>query len=509
LKQENPYKPDEFLNSYWGLALVLLMSIVGAAAIAKGGIVAVAGLIGMPFIVIFLNKIFLKPEMGITTILSLGFLAIGILRYLPGQIPLGLSIDGFLFLTYFALFLKSTTGYVPWHKASSTLTLLAAIWFGYSLFELINPEARSKVAWFYAMRGVSMYQLLLIPLVFILYDKIKYLQFFFLIWGALSILGSMKGVMQLFMGPDFAEQAWLNNGNAGTHILFGKLRVFSFYSDAGQFGAAQGHAGLVFGILYLACKEKKRKIFYLIVSLLGIWGMLMSGTRGAIAVPGAGAFIYLILKKNFKLTTIGFIAMVLFYVFFRYTMLLNGNAQIRRMRTGFDPNNPSLQVRHANQAILKGYLASRPFGGGLGSAGSWGLRFTPNGFLANVPTDSWFVAIWAENGIVGLYLHLGILFYILGYGSYIVLKKLKNPIMISRIQALVAGHAGIMAVSYGNGVLGQLPTSVILYTSMAYIFMAEKLEKEYVENEQLEQNKLIESSNIIAVKGKTIKRIKS
>jgi len=495
LKKENPYIDKDFLNSYWGIAFVFFMTFIAAMAISKAGVIAAIGFIGLPFIAIFLNKIFLKPEVGITTIIALGFLAIGILRYLPGQVPLGLSIDGFLFLTYIALFFKSTTGKVPWYKAKSTLTLLAAIWFMYSLFELINPEARSKVAWFYAMRGVSMYQLLLIPLVFILYDNVKSLQYFFFIWGFFSILGSLKGGMQLVMGPDFAEQAWLDAGNAGTHILFGKLRVFSFYSDAGQFGAAQGHAGLVFGILYLSCKEKKRKIFYLIVSLLGLWGMLISGTRGAIAVPGAGFFIYFILKKNFKLTTAGFVGMVLVYVFFRYTMLLNGNAQIRRMRTGFDPNNPSLQVRKANQAILKGYLASRPFGGGLGSAGSWGLRFTPNGFLANVPTDSWFVAIWAENGIVGLYLHLGILFYILGYGSYIVMFRLKNPIMINRIQALVAGHAGIMAVSYGNGVLGQLPTSVVLYTSMAYIFMAEKLEKELdemekIEKEEVEQKKL-------------------
>jgi len=222
----------------------------------------------------------------------------------------------------------------------------------------------------------------------------------------------------------------------------------------------------------------------LTASLLGIYGMLISGTRGAIAVPGAGFFLFLILKKNFKLTTIGFVAMILVYVFFRYTMLLNSNAQIRRMRTGFDPNNPSLQVRLANQKILKGYLASRPFGGGIGSAGNWGQRFSPNGFLANVPTDSWFVAIWAEQGIVGLYLHLGILFYILFYGSYIVLFRLKNPLMVNRIQALVAGHAGIMAVSYGNGVLGQLPTSVLLYTSMAYIFMAEKLEKEMEEEQK-------------------------
>ena len=478
------YKNKPFLKTTGGLVFVLFLSFIAGAAIAKGGLVAIAALIGLPIAIAFINKVFLKPEVGITTVLSLGFLAIGVLRYLPGNLPLGLSIDGFLFLTYIALFFKSTTGYIPWHKAQNILTLLALVWFLYSLFELVNPEAKSKIAWFYAMRGVSLYMLLLVPLVFILYDNLKSLQFFLMVWAVLSILGSLKGLMQSLVGPDFAEQAWLNAGNAGTHILFGKLRVFSFFSDAGQFGAAQGHAGLVFGILYLACKEKKRKILYLTASLLGIYGMLISGTRGAIAVPGAGFFLFLILKKNFKLTTIGFVAMILVYVFFRYTMLLNSNAQIRRMRTGFDPNNPSLQVRLANQKILKGYLASRPFGGGIGSAGNWGQRFSPNGFLANVPTDSWFVAIWAEQGIVGLYLHLGILFYILFYGSYIVLFRLKNPLMVNRIQALVAGHAGIMAVSYGNGVLGQLPTSVLLYTSMAYIFMAEKLEKEMEEEQK-------------------------
>jgi len=475
---ENPlYKTTKPVQTIWGLLFVFVLSFVVGSAIAKGGIAAVIGLSAVPFVVVFINKIFLKPEIAITTIFVLAFTAIGILRYLPGEIPLGLTIDGFLLLTYIALFIKSTKETVPWEKAKSTLTLLALIWFLYSVFELVNPEAKSKVAWFYAMRGVSLYMLLLTPLVLILFDNMKSLKYFFVVWGVLSVLGSLKGAMQLIVGPDYAEQAWLNGGGALTHILFGKLRVFSFYSDAGQFGAAQGHAGVVFLILYLGCKERKTKLFYLVVSLLGFWGMFMSGTRGAIAVPGAGFMVYFFLKKNFKLTIAGIVLMALIYVFFKYTMLLNGNDQIRRMRTGFDPNNKSLQVRHANQAILAIYLDSRPFGGGIGSAGNWGQRFTPNGFLANVPTDSWYVMIWAEQGIVGLYLHLAILFYILFYGGYVVLFKLKNPKMINITQALVVGHAGIMLVSYGNGVLGQLPTSMLLYTSMAYIFAAERLDK--------------------------------
>jgi hypothetical protein len=52
--------------------------------------------------------------------------------------------------------------------------------------------------------------------------------------------------MQMTMGVDFAEQEWLNEGSYKTHILFGKLRVFSFFSDAGQFELIKGILALCF-----------------------------------------------------------------------------------------------------------------------------------------------------------------------------------------------------------------------------------------------------------------------
>ena len=295
------YNTKHVLKSPIGIIAIILIFSLFAFQVSTQGILAIVIFGAIPFIAIFLNKIFLNPQFGLASIFFLGFTAIGILRYMPVPIPLGLSIDGILILIYVSLFFKSIKEKVDWSKASNVLTLLAFIWFLYSLFELVNPEARSKIAWFYAMRGVSLYMLLLIPLVFILFDTIKSFQFFIAVWGILSLLGSLKGGMQLFFGPDYAEQNWLNAGAYVTHILFGKLRIFSFYSDAGQFGAAQGHTGLVFMILFFSCRIKKLKIFYLVVSLLGFWGMLISGTRGAIAAPGAGFLVYFLIKKNFKL----------------------------------------------------------------------------------------------------------------------------------------------------------------------------------------------------------------
>jgi hypothetical protein len=353
---------------------------------------------------------------------------------------------------------------------------------GYVLLQIANPEAVSLEAWFYAMRGYALYQWLLIPLVFILFNKPKDIKVFFLIWGILSLIGTLKAMQQYFLGIDSFEQRWLDQGGAETHVLFGKLRIFSFYSDAGQFGASQGHAAVVFGVLALFIKNNiKLRTFFIIVALAGLFGMVISGTRGAIAVPAMGAIMFLILRKSIPILVLGIIMGIGVYVFFAHTTIGQNNAEIRRMRTAFDPNEASLQVRLDNRKKFSGYLASRPFGGGIGSAGNWGQRFTPHTFLANTATDSWYVAIWAEAGIVGLCLHLLIVFYVLGTGVYNVMFKLKDDWLKGQITAITCGMAGIMAASYGNAVFGQFPTGILMYMGMVFIFISPKWDKKIQE----------------------------
>jgi hypothetical protein len=471
------------------IPLLILLSFVGLSAYltATKGLVAGVGIIIIPLVITYLIALFLHPKIGIITIIIFAFFTIGISRYIDAT--WGLVHDGLLLLMYLALFFKAFRIKIPWDKAKSQLTLLTTIWFGYAFLQIINPEAASFQAWFYAMRGVALYQWMIIPLLFILFNRPKDLNTFFIIWACLSLLGSLKGMVQLFIGLDPFEQAWLDGGGALTHILFGKLRIFSFYSDAGQFGASQGHAAVVFGVLTLFTKNKKLQLFYAIVAIAGLYGMLISGTRGAIAVPAMGGIMFLILKKNIKVLVLGAVMGIGVYVFFAHTTILNNNAEVRRMRTAFDPNDASLQVRLANQEKLGGYLASRPFGGGIGATGNWGQRFTPTTFLANTATDSWFVAIWADTGIVGLWLHLFILFFILVTGAYNVMFRIKNYKVKGQIAALVCGMAGIMLASYGNGVFGQFPTGILMYVGMVFIFLAPKWDEKLVTKEYQKQLK--------------------
>jgi hypothetical protein len=109
-------------------------------------------------------------------------------------------------------------------------------------------------------------------------------------------------------------------------------------------------------------------------------------------------------------------------------------------------------------------------------AGAKAKAYLPDAFLSNVATDSWYVLIWAEQGIVGLTLHLFILFYILIKGSVKIMFRIRDPILKLKMAALASGMMGVMVSSYGNAVLGTMPTSLLIYTSMALLLNSEKLD---------------------------------
>jgi hypothetical protein len=299
---------------------------------------------------------------------------------------------------------------------------------------------------------------------------------FIKIWFSISTFATIWGMKQLFVGMDFAENRWLEMGAKSTHILFGKLRVFSFYSDAGQFGAAQGHVGVVAGILAMGPISKKKRTIYLIVCLLNIYGMAISGTRGALFVVILGFVAYFLISNNMRILVPGAIVGLLVIGMLKYTNIGQQNDQVRRMRTALDPNDASLMARLENQKKLKTYMASRPIGGGIGSAGSWGQRFSPGTFLATTPLDSWYVKIFAESGIIGLFLYLSMLFFIL-INRFKFIFKMTDIDLKFKMAALYGGIFGVCFASYGNQIFGQFPTGSVMYMSLVYIFLAENFLK--------------------------------
>jgi len=458
--------------------LILTIILFGSAFLIAGlGLSAAIGLLLLPFVFIYLVLLFKNPILGYYTSIFLGFIILGSIRYSTG-VQVGMAMDGILVLTYIALIFNRFGERIDWSPAKKDITLLAALWFGYALFQVVNPESQSMAAWLAGMRGIALYMFLMIPLALTLIDNKRKIDVFLIIWGIMSLMATAKGIMQMTLGVDPFEKAWLDGGGAVTHMIFGKLRVFSFMSDAGQFGANQGYTAVVAGIVAIAENRKKNKIFFGIVAVLGLYGMLISGTRGSISVPFAGMILYLIHKRNKYIMVSGFFMLILVFVFFKYTSIGQTNSQIRRMRSAFDPNDASFQVRIANQKRLSTYLATRPFGGGIGHAGVKAKKYLPNAFLSSVATDSWYVLIWAEMGIVGLILHLFILFYVIIKSSYIIMFRIRDPILKWKMSALASGMFGVMVASYGNAVLGTMPTAMLIYTSMAILLNSDKYDDE-------------------------------
>jgi hypothetical protein len=471
-----------------GPAGLLLLIAAGIGWFAAGiGIMGFALFIIIMGVLAYTYLLFRHPIIGLYTAVALSFVLIGIGRYVKG-LQVGLGMDAILILTYLALFMNRFWEKIDWKPAKKDITVLALIWLFYSVFEIVNPEATSFAAWF-SGRGVSIYMFLLIPLVLLFINNSRKLDIFMYIWGVFALLATLKGIMQMNLGLDGAEQEWMNEGNYKTHILFGKLRVFSFLSDAGQFGANQAYTAVVATIFAIAQKKRYPKLFFLLVAFMGFYGMIISGTRGAMSIPLAGFMTYFILRKNIKVLAIGVALIAIIFIFFKYTTIGQDNPQIRRMRTAFDPNDASLVVRLNNQKLLKNYLASRPFGGGIGHGGVKAQKYLPNAFLSQIATDSWYVLIWVEQGIIGLILHLFILFYTVIKGSWKVMFRIRDPELKLKISALIAGMVGVMVASYGNAVLGGMPTGILIYISMAIILNCEMLDKNITRTNNLEKNK--------------------
>jgi hypothetical protein len=467
---------------------IFALGILSAYFISKHGTSLGTIMIVVPFFLLYLSFLFLNPILGLYTIAFLGYVILGILRYV--SIPMiGLSIDSVILLTFISLFFNNFYRKFDWKLVNRDITLLALLWMGYGLFSVANPELISFELWLSSFRTVSLYMLFVIILTLLLMNTRKQFSIFLMIWGIMTIIATLKGIGQQFIGLDKWEQAWIDAGAYSTHVLFGELRVFSFISDAGQFGANQAYAGIVFIILALKQEKITTRVFYLLVGISGIYGMFLSGTRGAISVVLFGLMLFFLLKRNKFIIFSGIVTLIVVFVFFKYTTIGQDVQQIRRMRTAFDPNDPSFQTRLANQKIFKKYLSTRPFGGGLGHAGKKVQKKLPNSFLANIATDSWFVLIWAEQGVVGLSLHLFILFYIIIKASYLIMYRIRDPIVKLNMTALAAGMIGIMVASYGNAVLGQVPTSIMIYVSMALLLTPERFDNEMAKEMEARRGK--------------------
>ena len=468
--------PHALLHSRWLLPAALAVALAagglaGQVGTTAPGLLLLLGPLGLGLLVL----IFRHPRAGVVAYVAYCFLLGFTGRHFVTEVPMGLGMDAILVLSWMAVVFHRSVN-LRLGQVRNDLCLLALVWFGYNVLELGNPAGPSPVGWVYEMRSTTLYWLLAVPLGWLVFNQQRDLRLFLALIIGFSVLGALYGMKQKFLGVDAMEQLWLDSGAGSTHLIWGQLRVFSFYSEAAQFGASQAHIGLICLILALGPFAWWKKLLFAAAALLLFYGMLISGTRGALFVVVAGAFVYLVLSKQPRVLVLGLVLAGGAFGVLKYTGIGNSNSDVRRLRTSLDPTDASFQLRMMNQANLRTYLATKPFGEGVGTIGIWGHQFNSDKYISTIEPDSYYVKVWAEYGIVGFILWFGMMLYILGKCGGIV-WRIRNPQLRQQLLALTAGYAGILVCSYGNEVMNQIPSGMIIYFSWVFVFAGPELDK--------------------------------
>jgi len=454
----------ERLNNPFGFLLIVGLTAFFGLAIGflgiKMGVLLFAAIVGIPLML----WVFLDEKVGIATALVIGFTIQ--LSYKFGDYPMGTLLDGLTMFMVLAIFIKQI-GKPDWSFAKSPISYYIIAWMVYSFIQILNPEAKSILAWVYTVRSMT----LLILLYFVCcyafssLERIKWVLKFTIF---LTLLSALYGLKQEWLGYTDWERVWLYSDPLRAELIvqWGRERVFSIFSDPTTFGILMAYMAVFCIVLAAgAFKTWQRVVLFLSAGAM-ILSMVYGGSRTPVVLIPAGFAFYVILTLRKEVI----VATGIFFVLGAGLMMKGtSNPVILRIQSAFNPGeDASFEVREASQEFIKPFIQSHPFGAGMGTTGIWGKRFSPNTMLASFPPDSGYVRIAVEMGWIGLILYMVLLFKIQQQGVYYYVR-VKDPQIKTIYLGLNVIVFLLIVASFPQEIIILLPTSIIFYISAAAI----------------------------------------
>ncbi len=456
----------QIIFSFFGLIISLLASI----SILKMDILGPIILVLASVLIVYFIFLFKDPKLGLISLVIYCFLSGFIGREII-ELPSGI---------YEALLLTTWIAAVFVYNSKDLLIInndfctLISIWFIISVLEVANPAGASILGWMAEIRTIALYPLLIIPLGFMLIKTNRNLNYFLVLFLVLALIACLNGIRQQHLGLTENEYLFLDDNP--THVLWGKIRIFSFY-DAAQFGSFQAQFAIISSVLAFGNFKLWKRLVLLGVACLFLYGMLISGTRGTIIVVIIGAFTAILLSKSYKILLAGTFFMLLVLGGLKYTHIGDRNYNIYRFRSALNPGDASLNVRLSSQELFREYLKTRPFGGGLGVTGHFGHKFNADKYLSTIEPDSLWVKIWVMYGIVGFVFWFCMYMYIIGQ-AFGIIWNIKNEKLRFKLIALLSGATGIFFCSYGNEIMNIMPSLLVVSLSLMMVYQGPLLDRE-------------------------------
>ncbi|MEM9822726.1 MAG: O-antigen ligase family protein [Bacteroidota bacterium] len=445
--------------------------ILCALAVGIAYIVSVLGLkysMALPILIIAIPLIgacLLDQSIGLVLILITAF-GIGLAsKY--AELPFGILLDALLILLFIGMLLNQIRFRVSGY-AKSPISVLIFIWVIYNIIQVLNPSAGSQLAWIFTVRSMAILILLYFVACYAFRTERIIMRTLKLIIG-LTFISALYGLKQEYFGFTDAELVWLYSDPERIRLIhqWSRLRIFSFFSDPTNFGILLSYMCTFCLILMTGPFSNLRKIILGVAAVSMILAMAYAGSRTPFVLMPFGLVIFALMSMNRKVIAILGIFMVL-----GTGMVLKStnSAVIYRIQSAFllSKSDDTMRVRLENQKIIQPFIHRHPFGGGLGSTGIWGKRFTPDSLLSSFAHDSGFVRVAVELGWIGLTIYCLFLYLVLRTSIYYYFR-VRNPKIKVIYLSLTVVFFQLTLANYPQEAMTILPTSIIFYILLAVL----------------------------------------
>ena len=408
---------------------------------------------------------------------------------LPSAIPMSMWNE-MIEIILLAIAIIDTRQTPHFGRCANLMLFALVIWCGFCTLQILNDTCDIGIdigAWYTGARLMA-FQILYAFVIFSIYIKspevlLKYLR----LWALLSLFSVFWTYKQKFIGLTPKESAWLYYGPGTlTHLLQAGtlIRYWSTFSDAASYGINAASSSVVFIIIAITSRITWERFFFAATSILVIWGMFQSGTRTAIFCLGVGLFLYIFLSKSIKIAVPFSFLFGLFACFLIFTDIGNSNQQIRRMRSAFNKNDASANVRDINKAAIAKYVKDAPWGLGIGSTQKNIPANNKYRKLSDIPPDSEYVYIWVHTGVIGITLFV-ITTAIMFLGAcWVTMFRLKSTSLMGIGAGLCGAFIAVQLGGYANQVLMQFPNCVTFYGGLAIVYILPYIEPEWIKFEE-------------------------
>lgn len=466
--------------------LLFLLFLLAIYELVTAGLNSFAIICFLPCIILYIYVTFKWRMFTFWTLIVVNYFLQ--MKDIANSLPLPMSLPNeMLQIILLAIAIIDARQTPHFERTANLMFIALATWCGFCTLELMNDTCNLGIdvgAWYTGARLMA-FQMLYTFIVFSIYiSSPEILMRYIKLWAVLSLFSVYWVWKQQNLGFTVAENSWLQSRGRTTHILNAGtlIRYFSTFSDAANYGCNAAATVVAFILFGITSKIKLDRIFFLITGIAVFWGMFASGTRTAIFCVGAGFFVYIFLSKSVKVAVPFSIVFAICAFLLVFTNIGNGNQQIRRMRSAFNKDDASANVRDINKETIKKYIRDAPWGIGLGM----GYNVPANNKfnkLATIPPDSEYVYIWIRTGPVGMTVFV-ITTFIMFAGAFLtIFTRLKSKSLMGIGAGFCCAFVSIQLGGYANQVLMQFPNNLIFYGGLAIVYILPSIEPEWIEYE--------------------------